>query len=541
MAFYVTGNVVDQNNIPVVGAQVYVFSGGVLATLQDVAGNALANPLLTVADGFFEGYSVTTGPVVAQYYWGGKLRYIQAFDNLSEIEAYAATALAAAGPNYASTAAGLAATDVGDTFAVDNADGTLTIYSHDIGGVATELRSSIKDPSASTAAALIGTTNGNVQDDLDSIVGLVSEPDPSDLPASLYVGSDVEPENLVSGGLGNNILVGRNILSPDFTGTDAINPDTGYGLTYIGTGIGSQNQTNCRDNEIIGYEAGYYLGNANQMQIIGAKALYCDLTRAVAPNTGAPQAGVVIGITAHFDGLTATSQKFVSIGANVGRENTRAFETVYIGQRAAYHLADGLYNIAIGNQALGGATDASATNTINNVAIGWNCLGGIGNGTQNVAMGPNAGRGVTTGGRNILIGHGAASNLATPNATSAGANALTTGSNNTVIGDNAQVSGAAASYQVAIGSGAAATANNQMMFGDTGRDHQYAFTNGYTKGKIYTVATLPNAATAGAGSRAFVSDTNLTVSSSFWTSTTGTGGGANFAPVVSDGSAWRIG
>lgn len=70
--------------------------------------------------------------------------------------ASAAAALAAGGPNYASAALGLAATSLGDTFAVDNGDGTLTIYSHDAGPVATALRTMIKEPEAPTAAALIG-------------------------------------------------------------------------------------------------------------------------------------------------------------------------------------------------------------------------------------------------------------------------------------------------------------------------------------------------------------------------------------------------
>lgn len=372
----------------------------------------------------------------------------------------------------------------------------------------------------------------------DSATQYIKVPAEVDLPQSIYVGDTFIP-NLVNGGLGNNVLLGRSLLSGAFTGTDPVNPDTGYGLTLVGTGIGSQNMTNCRDNEIIGYEAAYYLGNANQLQIIGAKALYCDLTRAVPPNTGAPQAGVVIGTTAHFDGLTGTSQRFVTIGTNAGRENTRAWETVYIGRRAAYHLGDTLYNVAIGASTLGGEVDQSATNTINNVAVGWYTLGALGNGTQNIALGGNAGRAITTGGRNVLIGHGAGSDIATANS-AAGANALTTGTHNTLIGNETEVSGPTATYQVAIGSGAAATKNNQIVLGDTGRVHEVRM-NGYSKTNVTTVLALPNAATAGAGARMFVSDCTLTASGNFGASTTGTGGGANTVPVFSDGSAWRIG
>lgn len=56
------------------------------------------------------------------------------------------------------------------------------------------------------------------------------------------------------------------------------------------------------------------------------------------------------------------------------------------------------------------------------------------------------------------------------------------------------------------------------------------------KTKALTVGTLPAAATAGAGARAFVTDANATTFLS-----TVAGGGANAVPVVSDGTNWLIG
>jgi hypothetical protein len=53
---------------------------------------------------------------------------------------------------------------------------------------------------------------------------------------------------------------------------------------------------------------------------------------------------------------------------------------------------------------------------------------------------------------------------------------------------------------------------------------------------VYTVATLPAAATVGAGARAFVTDANATTFASVVA-----GGGANKVPVYSDGAAWCIG
>ena len=54
-----------------------------------------------------------------------------------------------------------------------------------------------------------------------------------------------------------------------------------------------------------------------------------------------------------------------------------------------------------------------------------------------------------------------------------------------------------------------------------------------------TVANLPNAVTAGAGTRAFVTDATVVASGNF--GATVTGGGANNVPVFSDGSNWLIG
>ena len=52
----------------------------------------------------------------------------------------------------------------------------------------------------------------------------------------------------------------------------------------------------------------------------------------------------------------------------------------------------------------------------------------------------------------------------------------------------------------------------------------------------YTVATLPTAASAGAGARAFVTDSSV---STF--GTTVAGGGAINVPVYSDGTNWKVG
>jgi len=59
------------------------------------------------------------------------------------------------------------------------------------------------------------------------------------------------------------------------------------------------------------------------------------------------------------------------------------------------------------------------------------------------------------------------------------------------------------------------------------------------KTQAYTVATLPNSVTAGAGTRAFVSDSSVAAATNFGAVVAG--GGANKVPVYSDSANWRIG
>lgn len=65
----------------------------------------------------------------------------------------------------------------------------------------------------------------------------------------------------------------------------------------------------------------------------------------------------------------------------------------------------------------------------------------------------------------------------------------------------------------------------------------HASIDGVIKGKVYTVSTLPSAATMGAGSMAFVSDAATAQSAA--NGGTVAGGGANFSRVTSDGTNWK--
>lgn len=62
---------------------------------------------------------------------------------------------------------------------------------------------------------------------------------------------------------------------------------------------------------------------------------------------------------------------------------------------------------------------------------------------------------------------------------------------------------------------------------------------GYVVVNVYTVATLPAAATAGTGAKAYVSDSNANLTTGI--GNTVAGGGSSRVPVGSDGTNWKIG
>ena len=144
------GTVRDQNGVPVIGAKVYVY--------DDAGGLALDEPIVTGEDGFWEAEVPDEGFYTLKYSWGGRVRLIEANVTagrgpIARIDATLAAAESLVGPTYPSTAAGLSATAEGDSFAVDNGDGTVTIY-RKVAGVAAFQRS------LATSAALASTAPG---------------------------------------------------------------------------------------------------------------------------------------------------------------------------------------------------------------------------------------------------------------------------------------------------------------------------------------------------------------------------------------------
>jgi hypothetical protein len=216
---------------------------------------------------------------------------------------------------------------------------------------------------------------------------------------------------------------------------------------------------------------------------------------------------VAVGNTALDSNTTGTNN--TATGYDALTANTDGIQNTAVGASALDANTGGDYNTAVGYSALTTATTANY-----NTAVGYRALNATLTGAGNTGLGSDALL-LATGANNTAIGYLAA-------------NSLTTGSNNTVIGHDADVSSATVSNEVTLGN---SSVTSFRIPGLT-----LTFSVKYFNHGTLTVATLPAAATAGAGARAFVTDANATTFASIVAA-----GGANGVPVYSDGTNWRIG
>lgn len=216
---------------------------------------------------------------------------------------------------------------------------------------------------------------------------------------------------------------------------------------------------------------------------------------------------VAVGNTALDSNTTGTNN--TAVGYDAMTATTDGIQNSAFGAGALDANTGGDYNTALGYNALTTATTANY-----NTGIGYRALNAALSGSGNTGVGSDALL-LATGSNNTAIGYQAG-------------NALTTGSNNTVIGYDADVSSATVSNEVTLGN---SSVTSFRIPGLT-----LTFSVKYFNHGTLTVATLPAAATAGAGARAFVTDANATTFASIVAA-----GGANGVPVYSDGTNWRIG
>jgi hypothetical protein len=216
---------------------------------------------------------------------------------------------------------------------------------------------------------------------------------------------------------------------------------------------------------------------------------------------------VAVGNTALDSNTTGTNN--TAVGYDAMTATTDGIQNSAFGAGALDANTGGDYNTALGYNALTTATTANY-----NTGVGYRALNAVATGSNNTALGSDALL-LATGGNNTAVGYQAG-------------NSITTGSNNTVIGHDADASSATVSNEVTIGNSSVTSFRVPGL--------SLTFSVKYFNQGTFTVATLPTAATAGAGARAFVTDANATTFASIVAA-----GGANGVPVYSDGTNWRIG
>jgi hypothetical protein len=234
---------------------------------------------------------------------------------------------------------------------------------------------------------------------------------------------------------------------------------------------------------------------------------------------------VIMGALA-LDAETTGSSN-IAIGYRALSAQNGVGGSVAIGHQAGLALLSGGQNTIVGYAGL----DAETTGS-NNVAVGFSALSGQNGATYNTAVGRSAGLLLSTGSNNTILGGLAGDNL-------------TTGASNIIIGASVDAQSATASGQISIGNlifGTAVATGTTASTGNVGigvvAPVNKLSVDGTIKSKTYTVATLPAAATVGQGATAFVSDGSVVHASNSGTIVAGSG--ANFVPVYSDGTNWRI-
>ena len=232
--------------------------------------------------------------------------------------------------------------------------------------------------------------------------------------------------------------------------------------------------------------------------------------------------------------LALYTQSFLNGSVAWNTENTAiGYKALYTNQPdGGGGGLNGLYNTAVGSQALRGNTIGSSNTAVGyvalpsnttgqqNVAVGYASLQSNSTGSFNTACGMYACNS-TTGSQNTGLGFGTLYNATGQINTAVGMQALyntssgnfntalganagstnTTGSNNTFIGNAADANANAYSNSTAIGNGAIVTASNTVTIGNTSvTQHQFSGALMPYYGAVYNAGTLGQVLTSqGAG------------------------------------------
>lgn len=367
----------------------------------------------------------------------------------------------------------------------------------------------------------------------------------------------------VSGGtpridVGDTVVVALSPADAVFDGTYTISAKSGNNLSYART---NTNVTSTATAGTVSSTATATLQNIN-IGVPGAKGSVIKGSASQTANLQEWQnsAGTVLASVSAAGSVAANAITATSVTSGAGNSLTIAAGSgIGTGNGANLVLAPGEFatsgtrgtvlidGLSVGkgkgtgtnNTVFGDGALAALTTGIENTGFGLSALGSVTTGYNNTAFGNYALSSVVTGFYNTCFGRSAllytTGNYNTACGSYAG-RSCSTGNNNTFLGWGAGYTGqlASAVNSMALGYQAITTADNQVVIGNT--NVTQTVLRGCVNTTVFLVATLTAAATAGAGARAFVSDSNATTFAAVVA-----GGGANGVPVYSDGTNWRIG
>jgi len=291
-----------------------------------------------------------------------------------------------------------------------NGSGTLS-WSTVAGGISSDAqRNTVGGTDAGTAIVTGGQDN--------TLIGYQAGDSITTAEANVIIGSKCGGL-LVASGANHNVVIGFETLGSNVTGTRNIAIGTqalyeyeGNDNVAVGVQAGQQNVSGIT-NTFIGNYAGRGDGNSSGHVHVGYKAGYARI---------GGDHNTFVGYQAGY--ATTTASNCIAIGQAL--ENaTSASKSLAIGYLAGNGISTGDGNIAIGDQAIGGAGTLSEGG---NICIGTYAGYDLDTGFNNTFVGYTAGMDVTSGQRNTCIGEDAGKNL-------------TTGSNNTFLGKVAGYSG----------------------------------------------------------------------------------------------------
>ena len=277
----------------------------------------------------------------------------------------------------------------------------------------------------------------------------------------------------------NNVAVGDSALYNEYSmnGNTAVGSKALYSNVSDGnTAIGYQSiylNTLGYSNTAVGYQSLYSNWQGHNNTAVGHAAL----RNSYLGNFNAAVGDQTLAQNSNGNGNTAMGS--YALAANNSSYNSAfGYYALSVNQTGAYNTAVGAsalannggnHNVAVGAFALSNSNANS-----NNVAVGDSALfayNDVNYDDYMVAVGSKALRYNTTGYYNTAVGYGSLlKNTFGYSNTAVGSNALKTNVNgfeNTAIGNDADVNSAARFNATAIGYGAVATADNQVMLGNT--------------------------------------------------------------------------